>query len=79
MDIPKGVWYEESIGKAVQMGITDLKGRMQPTRTVTREEVFTTLAKAFKLKTVGDDYTALDILTELSSPRQVLRERSSQQ
>jgi len=59
-DVPEGIWYEDSIGKAVQMGITDIQTKMVPTKTVTREEVFTTLAKAFKLKTTDNDFKALE-------------------
>ena len=49
-DISKGSWYEPEIAKAVQMGTMKIDNQMRPNANVTRQEAFTILARAFKLK-----------------------------
>lgn len=59
-DVPSGDWYYGEIAKAVNMktfsGSSDTE--MRPNDNITREEVFTVIARAFVLET--DDYTSLN-------------------
>ncbi len=71
-DVLVGSWYEEYMAKALQMDILDKTALMYPTRPATREEVFSSLARAFQLKTEGD-LQALDRFTDKSSVSLSLR------
>ncbi len=54
-DVSEKAWYYEGLGKAVQMGTISPEGnKLNPNKIVTREEVFTALAKLLKLKSTDD-------------------------
>lgn len=50
-DVPEGAWYCDDMAKAVQMQtyFGNGKGKLEPNSSITREEAFTVLARAFKL------------------------------
>lgn len=59
-DVPSDKWYFEYMQKAVAMGVFtgDGSGLLTPDNNITREQVFTVLARAFKLE--SGDLTELD-------------------
>lgn len=59
-DLDPSAWYYGEFAKAVQMRVFegDGTGRMYPNNNITREEVFTVVARALVLST--DDYSHLD-------------------
>ncbi len=59
-DVPLSAWYYEDIAKAVRMGTFrgDGSGIMRPNDSITRQEAFVVLARAFKLS--GGDVNVLD-------------------
>lgn len=48
-DVRAGLWYTEEMQKAVKMGTMKLDSKMRPNDTITRQEAFTVLARAFKM------------------------------
>ena len=67
VDLEPSVWYYKDFAKAVHMRVFegDGTGRMRPNEYITREEVFTVVARALVLNT--DDYSALDKFNDKSS------------
>ena len=68
-DVSENAWYYDEMAKAVQMGTFMGNGnRLNPDNSITREEVFVVLARAFKLSSVSEDSlnTFLD-KTEISA------------
>lgn len=63
-DVPASKWYFEYMQKAVAMGVFtgDGSGLLTPENNITREQVFTVLARAFKLET--GDVSVLDKFTD---------------
>ncbi len=59
-DVATAAWYYSDIGKAVKMGTFygDSSGTMRPNDSITREEAFAVIARAFKLS--GGSESALD-------------------
>lgn len=50
-DVPASAWYFSDMGKAVQMKVfSGNNGLLSPDAAITRQEAFTVLARAFKLK-----------------------------
>lgn len=49
-DVPEDAWYYREIQKAVSMGTMILDTKMRPNDIITRQEAFTILARALKLK-----------------------------
>ncbi|MDF3000783.1 MAG: hypothetical protein K0Q48_902, partial [Bacillota bacterium] len=53
-DVKAGAWYYDEMAKAVSMGtFQGTGGKLSPESVVTRQEVFTVLARAFKLPSEG--------------------------
>ncbi|ATW23456.1 S-layer homology domain-containing protein [Candidatus Formimonas warabiya] len=64
-DVSAGKWYADDMAKAVQMGTFKGNGnQMGPENFITRQEAFTALARAFKLKST--DYGPLDQFSDKS-------------
>jgi len=63
-DVPASAWYYEYMQKAVAMGVFagDGSGLLTPENNITREQVFTVLARAFKLE--NGDASVLDKFTD---------------
>jgi len=67
MDVTPKDWFYDEMGKAVAMKIiTGSNGKLSPNSSITREEVFTILARAVNLRESSPDMNFLD-LNELSA------------
>lgn len=65
-DVAKEAWYYDEMAKAVQMGTFMGSGNsLSPDTSITREEAFVVLARAFKLSTSSEN--TLDHFTDRSS------------
>jgi hypothetical protein len=60
IDVQSTAWYASDMAKAVHMGTFMLDSKMRPEENITRQEAFAVLARAFKLKDSGAEYTALN-------------------
>jgi len=63
-DVPSYAWFAQDMAKAVQMGTFMLDTRMRPNDSITRQEAFVVLARAFQLKTQGNIYSALNAFSD---------------
>lgn len=66
-DVSTSAWYADSMAKAYQMGvIKGSNGKMFPTDSITRQEVFVIMARAFKLTPAKTANKAFKDLNEIS-------------
>ena len=68
-DVPASKWYAAEIAKAVTMGtFTGSNGKMRPEASITREEAFAVLARAFKIETKkASELSAFSDASDVSS------------
>ena len=59
-DVPGNAWYESAMAKAVYMKIYMLDLQLRPNSKITRQEVFTALARAFKLECKDKSHAELN-------------------
>ncbi len=63
-DVPSYAWYAGEMAKAIQMGTFLRDARMRPNDSITRQEAFVVLARAFKLKDSGTAFTPLNAFSD---------------
>ncbi|MGI6720634.1 MAG: S-layer homology domain-containing protein [Anaerovoracaceae bacterium] len=63
-DVPSYTWYAPEMQKAVQMGTFMLDTKMRPNDSITRQEAFVVLARAFKLQDADKAYKPLNAFSD---------------
>ncbi|MDD4445934.1 MAG: S-layer homology domain-containing protein, partial [Eubacteriales bacterium] len=63
-DVPSNAWYANEMAKAIQMGTFMRDAKMRPNDSITRQEAFVVLARAFKLKDKGIVFTPLNAFSD---------------
>lgn len=63
-DVPSNDWYANEMAKAIQMGTFMRDAKMRPNDSITRQEAFVVLARAFKLKDKGIVFTPLNAFSD---------------
>jgi hypothetical protein len=63
-DVPSYTWYAPEMQKAVQMGTFMLDTKMRPNDSITRQEAFVVLARAFKLQDADKAYKPLNSFSD---------------
>lgn len=63
-DVPSYAWYAGEMAKAIQMGTFMRDATMRPNDSITRQEAFVVLARAFKLKDSGTSYAPLNAFSD---------------
>ncbi|NLV70949.1 MAG: S-layer homology domain-containing protein, partial [Clostridiales bacterium] len=61
-DVPSDAWYANEMAKAIQMGTFMRDAKMRPNDSITRQEAFVVLARAFLLK--DKDATQLNVFSD---------------
>ncbi|WEK54687.1 MAG: S-layer homology domain-containing protein [Candidatus Cohnella colombiensis] len=66
-DIKSSAWYVDDLAKAYQMGVINGSGgKMNPSSTITRQEVFVILARAFKLQSASAAKVSFSDVNDIS-------------